>query len=159
GVFAEARDRARDVGPAPLEARGGADIELLLDDDVAADAVRAQRRLEDGPEEPPLAGVRADVRVADRLRVDDAADDERRAAAAGERRIGEQRVDRASGAALDDLHARGDRAIVRFVRAEAVMVRLARLGHRRIAQLDDAAGDERRRGRGTAERDGNREAR
>ena len=121
--------------------------------------MRSQRRLQHGAKQLALARVRANVRVADGGGIDDAADDERGAAAAGERLVGEQRGDGLLRAALNDLHAPGDRARVGLVREEAVMVRLPRFGDVRIAELDDPPRDRRRRGGGAAQRHGNREPR
>ena len=54
-------------GVATLEAGCCFQGELFFDDHLARDAVRPQRRLEHGPEEPALARMGADVRIGDLL--------------------------------------------------------------------------------------------
>jgi len=105
--------------------------------------------------------MRADVGIADRLRVDDASDDER---GARERTPGrcscatDERIDARSRASLDDLRPSRDLAPIGHLDTEAVVVRLLGFGRFRIAQLDDRA---RHRGRPrarTVNHDGDRVA-
>ena len=108
----------------------------------------------------PSLRVGANMRVANLRGIDDAADDQRGACAVSRlaRAAGvlDQRVHRLLRATLHDLHAARNLRASLSSCEEAVVVRLTRLGHVGIAQLDDSARDDgRRRGwSGQHDRDG-----
>jgi hypothetical protein len=119
--------------------------ELLFDNHVALDAVRAQRVLDDRAKEHALARVGANVRVAYLRWVDDAADDERgasvRAGPFGAAGFLDQCVHRLLRALFHDLHAARDFGGVAFFLEEPVVVRLTGFGRAGIAEIDAPAGD------------------
>ncbi len=143
---------------------GGLHRELLLHDDIAVDAERLQRLFEHGAKQLALARVRANVRVADLLRIDHAADDERgpnTAHVAGlaiyhATDVFDEQGDRSLRAARDDLHPARDFARVLLLRGEAVMIRLPGLLIVGIAQLDPSPEHGVRGGGGAAERHSDR---
>src|SRR5262245_58129548 len=154
--FAKTVERPRNVARRPPQAFRASRRQLFLDDDLAAHAARCQRILEHGAEQPSLVGVSANVRIADFLWLDEAADNQPGARRA---RVLEQRGDRLRGAALHDLHAPRDLARVLFSAIEPVVVWLTRFGDGRIAHLDHASRHRARRGCGPFERDRDGETR
>ena len=148
--LAETAQRPGDLARGAPQASGGPRRQLLLDDDLATNTPRRQRILQHSAEQPSLARVGADMRVSDFLGLDQAADDQPGASRAG---VLQQRGDRLRGAPLHDCHAPRDLARVLFSAIEPVVVGLPRLGHRRIAHLDDAPRHGDRRGSRPFERD------
>src|ERR687887_2546211 len=146
--LAERRERARDPAVGLLQPGRRLRRQLPLDDDVALHALGGERLLEHGAEQTALVRMRADVRVADGFRIDDAADHERRVnrtiAVHGRTGIAQETGDRAFRAALDDLRSSRDLAPILHLDTAAIVMRLARFRNVGVAERDDAARDRRR---------------
>src|SRR5436190_9545609 len=133
--LAEIANRLLDRPFSAAQLRGRCCRQLLVHDDRAGDAVRPQGIFDHRSEQPPFAGMRADVWIGNLPRIDHAADDEPGHAEAILSGVSHERGDRTRRAPTDDPDAPVDLACIVLLLAEAVMVRLPGLGNLGIAEL------------------------